>query len=92
MGGLRELAERLKRDAPSRGIVVYLALGGALLGAVHLYAQDALDSHASAAVNGIALALYAGGLVYVLARALRARDAHEIEVLRADSERFSNSS
>jgi hypothetical protein len=62
VGGLRELAERLKRDAPSRGIVVYLALGGALLGAVHLYAQDALDSHASAAVNGIALALYAGGV------------------------------
>ncbi|MGW8269920.1 MAG: PAS domain S-box protein [Burkholderiales bacterium] len=90
MGGLRELADRLKRDAPSRGIVVYLALGGALLGAVHLYAQDALDSHASAAVNGIALALYAGGLVYVLARALRARDAHAIELLRADSERFRN--
>jgi len=90
VGGLRELADRLKRDAPSRGIVVYLALGGALLGAVHLYAQDALDSHASAAVNGIALALYAGGLVYVLARALRARDAHAIELLRADSERFRN--
>jgi len=88
--GLRELAAKLMRDAPSRGIVIYLALGGALLGTVHLYAQGTLDSHASAAVHGIALALYAGGLVYVLARALRARDAQEIETLRADSERFRN--
>ncbi len=76
------------RDAPSRGIVVYLAAGGALLGIVHLYAQARLDAQATAAVQAVALALFIGGLVYVLARALRARDAQEIEQLRTDSERF----
>lgn len=76
------------RDAPSRGIVVYLAAGGALLGTAHLYAQARLDAQANAAVQAVALALFIGGLVYVLARALRARDAQEIEQLRTDSERF----
>ncbi|MDX1376104.1 MAG: EAL domain-containing protein [Burkholderiales bacterium] len=88
MKGIGDLLARLTRDAPSRGIVVYLAAGGLLLGAVHLYAQATLDSQASAAVHAVALALYVGGLVYVLARALRARDAQEIEQLRTDSERF----
>ena len=90
MDGVGALVDRLKRDAPLRGIIVYLALGGALLSGVHLYAQATLDRHASAAVHAVALALFIGGLVYVLARALRARDAHAIEVLRTDSERFRN--
>jgi len=90
VNGIGDVFARLKRDAPSRGIVVYLAAGGLLLGAVHLYAQATLDGQASAAVNAVALALFIGGLVYVLARALRARDAQEIEQLRTDSERFRN--
>ena len=90
MNGIGDALARLMRDAPSRGIVVYLAAGGALLGVVHLYAQATLDGQASAAVNAVALALFIGGLVYVLARALRARDAQEIEQLRTDSERFRN--
>ncbi|HSH06276.1 MAG TPA: PAS domain S-box protein, partial [Burkholderiales bacterium] len=88
MSRIGELFARLMRDAPSRGIVVYLAAGGALLGTAHLYAQARLDAQANAAVQAVALALFIGGLVYVLARALRARDAQEIEQLRTDSERF----
>jgi diguanylate cyclase (GGDEF)-like protein/PAS domain S-box-containing protein len=88
--GLKDVVDRLKRDAPSRGIVIYLALGGALLAVVHLVVQARLDGQASAAVHAVALALFIGGLVYVLARALRARDAQAIDMLRADSERFRN--
>jgi diguanylate cyclase (GGDEF)-like protein/PAS domain S-box-containing protein len=88
--GVGALVDRLRRDAPLRGIIVYLALGGVLLSGVHLYVQATLDRHASAAVHAVALALFIGGLVYVLARALRARDAQAIEVLRTDSERFRN--